>query len=109
MGARSSERLLLQGGEVVDPARGFGGWADLLLDGGRVRSVEAQIAAADARLIDVSGKLAVPGLIDQHAHCFVGSSDLGVRTDPVCASTGVTTFIDGGSAGAATFDLRRAV
>ena len=96
-----SARLLLRGGEVVDPGRGFRGRADVLLDGGRVRSVEPGIRAGDAQLIDVSGKLVLPGLIDLHAHCFVGSSDLGARTDSTCASTGVTTFIDGGSAGAA--------
>ena len=102
-----SARLLLRGGEVVDPARGFRGRADVLLDGGSVRSVEPGIPADGAQLIDVSGKLVLPGLIDQHAHCFVGSSDLGARTDSICASTGVTTFIDGGSAGAANFEGMR--
>ncbi|MBI4562245.1 MAG: amidohydrolase/deacetylase family metallohydrolase [Candidatus Rokubacteria bacterium] len=95
--------LLLKGGELIDPHAGLRGRYDLRLRDGRVAEVGPDLAADGDRLLDVGGRLVVPGLIDQHAHCFVGASDLGSRTDAVCASTGVTTFVDGGSAGAATF------
>lgn len=99
--------LVLKGGELIDPHAGLRGRYDLRFRDGRVAEVGPNLAAASDRVIDVAGKLVVPGLIDQHAHCFIGASDLGSRTDAVCASTGVTTFVDGGSAGAATFDGMR--
>jgi len=99
--------LLLKGGELIDPHAGLRGRYDLRLRDGRVAEVGPDLAADGDRLLDVGGRLVVPGLIDQHAHCFVGASDLGSRTDTVCASTGVTTFVDGGSAGAATFEGMR--
>ncbi|MBI4607689.1 MAG: amidohydrolase/deacetylase family metallohydrolase [Candidatus Rokubacteria bacterium] len=99
--------LVLKGGEVIDPYAGVRGRHDVRCRDGRVAEVGPSLAADSDTVIDVTGKLVVPGLIDQHAHCFVGSSDLGALTDRVCASTGVTTFIDAGSAGAATFEGMR--
>lgn len=99
--------LLLKGGEVLDPQAGVRRRYDVRCRDGRVSGVGPSLAAGGDRVLDVAGKLVVPGLIDQHAHCFIGASDLGVRTDQICASTGVTTFIDGGSAGAATFEGMR--
>lgn len=99
--------LLLKGGELIDPHGGLRGRYDIRFRDGRVAQVGPRLAAEGDPVIDVAGRLVVPGLIDQHAHCFIGASDLGARTDSVCASTGVTTFVDGGSAGAATFEGMR--
>jgi dihydroorotase len=49
------------------------------------------------------GKLVVPGLIDLHAHVFEGISRTGVNPDLGGVYSGVTTLVDAGSAGAATF------
>ncbi|MFQ5827912.1 MAG: amidohydrolase/deacetylase family metallohydrolase [Candidatus Methylomirabilia bacterium] len=99
--------LVLRGGELIDPHAGLRGRYDLRLRGGRVTEVGPRLPASGDHIVDVGAKLVVPGLIDQHAHCFIGASDLGARTDAICASTGVTTFVDGGSAGAATFEGMR--
>ncbi len=99
--------LVLKGGEILDPYTGTRGRHDVRCRAGRVVEVGPALAADGDEVLEVPGQLVVPGLIDQHAHCFVGASDLGVHTDRVCASTGVTTFIDGGSAGAATFEGMR--
>lgn len=99
--------LVLKGGEFLDPSAGVRGRYDVRCRDGRVIEVGQALAHDRDRVIDVTGRLVVPGLIDQHAHCFIGASDLGARTDAVCASTGVTTFVDGGSAGAATFEGMR--
>src|SRR5512132_1798979 len=88
--------VVLRGGRVIDPGAGVDAAVDV-----RVR--EGLVADGDA-VIDVSGRLVLPGLIDLHAHCFAGASDLGPRTDDVARSTGVTTWVDGGSAGAGTFE-----
>ena len=99
--------LLLVGGEVLDPSQGLRGRLDVALRDGRVAAIGSNLPRDGYEVIDVRGKLVVPGLIDQHAHCFIGAFDLGGRTDEVCARTGVTTFIDGGSAGAGTFEGMR--
>ena len=71
----------------------------------------SQIPATEAvQTLDVRRTYVTPGLIDLHAHVFVNTYDMGQETDRICAATGVTTLIDGGSAGSATFPgLRRYV
>ncbi len=54
-------------------------------------------------MIEVGGKLVTPGLIDLHAHVFEGVNRTGVNPDLGGVCAGVTTIVDAGSAGAATF------
>lgn len=99
--------LLLRGGEIVDPGNGLTGLMDVAVDGGRVASVETSIRVDVAReVIDVTGYLVTPGLIDMHAHVFAGQ-DLGVDVDRCGAATGVTTLVDAGSSGAHLFGAFR--
>ena len=96
--------LLLVGGHVVDPATGVDGRRDVAFASGRVAAIDTAIPRETAReVVDVSGAYVAPGLIDLHAHAFIAGHDLGVETDSVCASTGVTTLCDAGSTGAANF------
>jgi len=96
--------LVLKGGRVVDPSSGFDGVLDVAVDNGVIAQVAAGIAPADAsRVIEVGGKLVTPGLIDLHAHVFEGVNRTGVNPDLGGVYSGVTTIVDAGSAGAATF------
>ena len=96
--------LVLVGGHVIDPAAGVDGRRDVAFTSGRVAAIDTAIPRETAReVVDVSGAYVAPGLIDLHAHAFIAGHDLGVETDPVCASTGVTTLCDAGSTGAANF------
>ncbi|HEY7602147.1 MAG TPA: amidohydrolase/deacetylase family metallohydrolase [Methylomirabilota bacterium] len=96
--------LLLTGGHVVDPLSGVDGRRDVAFASGRVAAVDATIPRETAReVVDVSGAYVAPGLIDLHAHAFIAGHDLGIETDAVCSSTGVTTLCDAGSTGAANF------
>jgi dihydroorotase len=96
--------LLLVGGHVIDPASRVDGRRDVAFTSGRVAAVDTGIPRETAREIaDVSGTYVAPGLVDLHAHAFIGGHDLGIETDAVCASTGVTTLCDAGSTGAANF------
>ena len=97
--------LLLKGGTVVDAASGLDGVLDVAIENGKIARIAAGIAAGEAaRVVEVGGKLVTPGLIDCHAHVFEGVSRTGVNPDLAGVYAGVTTIVDAGSAGAATFD-----
>jgi len=97
--------LLVKGGEVVDPGSGRRGSYDIAVKRDRIAAVDRDIpAGAAARVIDATGKIVTPGLVDLHSHVFHGCSYWGVRPDPVASRSGVTTWIDAGSAGAMTLE-----
>jgi dihydroorotase len=63
--------LLLSGGRVIDPSRGFDATADVLIVDGKIAAVgqglDSQLPRGAER-IDVSGRVVAPGLIDLHVH-----------------------------------------
>ncbi|MCK9362028.1 MAG: dihydroorotase [Syntrophales bacterium] len=63
--------LLLKGGRVIDPSTGVDQVQNLLIKNGKIAGrVEEGQALNDPELdvIDISGKILVPGLIDMHTH-----------------------------------------
>jgi dihydroorotase len=97
--------LLVKGGEVIDPGSGRRGSYDVAINRNRIAAVDRNIpTTAAARVIDATGKIITPGLVDLHTHVFHGCSYWGVRPDPVASRSGVTTWIDAGSAGAMTLE-----
>ncbi len=103
--------LLLVGGTVVDPSQGLHAKKEIGLAQGRVVLVEDAIPRSRARqVIDCSGLLVTPGLVDLHVHVYEGASHYGIEVDSTCLATGATTVLDLGSAGAWTFSgFRRSV
>src|SRR6266542_1388906 len=96
--------LLLRGGTVVDPSSGLDGISDIAVQDGVIARIATDIPSAEAtRTIEVAGKIVTPGLIDLHAHVFEGFNRSGVHPDLGGVHAGVTTIVDAGSAGAATF------
>ncbi len=61
-------KQLFKGGRVIDPQNGVDEEADILVEDGVVRKVAKGIAEEGAAIIDVSGRVLVPGLIDMHTH-----------------------------------------
>ena len=60
--------LLLKNAHVVDPSVELDGIVDVLIDGERIARVGENLDAADAEVVDLSGKYLVPGLVDMHVH-----------------------------------------
>ena len=56
--------LLIQGGRVIDPASGFDQTTDVLVADGRVVAIGPAGAGAADRVIDASGCIVAPGLVD---------------------------------------------
>src|SRR6266704_2331936 len=61
--------LLLKGGRVIDPSRGFDQVADVLMQDGKIAAVGTGLGAPDgAEVRDVRGTVVAPGLVDVHVH-----------------------------------------
>lgn len=96
--------LLVKGGEIIDPGQDLHALKDVAVAGGRIASVEEGIPVSRAqRVIGAAGRIVTPGLIDMHTHVYWGATPISVEADAVAATSGVTTFVDAGSSGAASF------
>jgi dihydroorotase len=95
---------IIAGGEVVDPASGVNGRHDIGIKDGKVAAVEPEIDRSRAdTVIDATGQIVTPGLVDLHTHVYWGVTYWGIEPDPVAARSGVTTWLDVGSAGSYNF------
>lgn len=63
-----SERIVIRGGRIIDPASGVDAVSDMLIQDGRIATVATSIEADDAREIDARGLVVAPGFVDLHAH-----------------------------------------
>lgn len=96
--------LLVRGGRVIDPASSTSAPLDVAIRDGRVARVAASIPPAEARdVLDATGCVVTPGLVDMHVHVYDGVAPISIPPDAHCIAKGVTTALDGGSAGAHTF------
>jgi len=90
--------MLIRGGTVVKPEALFE--ADILVSGETIQAIGKDLPApAEATIIDATGMLVLPGIIDAHAHIQL---DTGIYKTPdnwftesrAAAFGGVTTVID---------------
>jgi dihydroorotase len=66
--AEPSYDLVIKGGRVIDPLRRMNAMADVAMRWGRIVAVRPDIKAKNAEVLDATGKLVTPGLIDVHSH-----------------------------------------
>ena len=96
--------IILRNGTIVDPINGIHALLDLRIRGGLIDEVGANIESGFGdRIINLSGKIVTPGIIDLHTHVYDGVSSNGVNPDLAGVLSGVTTVVDAGSAGSSTF------
>lgn len=90
--------LVLRGGRVICPASGRDGVMDVAIHNGRIAAIGPDLDLAGVReVIDLRGRLVLPGLIDTHAHCYkYVTGRFGLDADLVGVRSGVTTVVDQG-------------
>jgi dihydroorotase len=92
--------LLVTGGRLIDPSQGVDTVADVGVRDGRIESIGTGLrATATTTVVDASGKIVTPGLIDLHTHVFAHATGFGLDVDDVGVNAGVTTAVDMGSTG----------
>jgi dihydroorotase len=106
--------LVLAHGRVLDPASGRDGVFDVGIAGGRIARIAPSVDTSRARaVIDATGLLVAPGLVDLHVHVFSGPDKgtylsrtaLAVQADEVAPPSCTTTVVDAGSSGHRTFPV----
>jgi dihydroorotase len=104
--------LVLQHGRVLDPASGRDAVLDVAVAGGRIARIAPAIDAEHAAVvIDATGLVITPGLVDLHTHVFFGpdahgylsNSPLAALPDDFAPRSCTTTVVDAGSSGHRTF------
>jgi dihydroorotase len=78
--------MRIKNGRVIDPANGVDEVRDVFIEAGKIAT-----SAADDEVIDATGKIVVPGLIDMHVHLREPG-----RTDKETIATGTRCAARGG-------------
>ncbi len=100
MGPNDKFDLVIKGGDVLDPSQSLRGKRDIGIRWGMIQALEADIPTARAaKMIDASGKLVTPGLVDLHCHVYPYGSAIGIPADELVQFQGTTTVVSAGDAG----------
>ncbi|MGW8115405.1 amidohydrolase family protein [Caproicibacterium sp. NSD3] len=96
--------LLIKNGTVIDPANGVTEALDVAISDGIIAGVGHYSESDGDQVIDASHSIVTPGLIDHHAHLYP-MAGIGIPAEAICFRSGVTTVVDAGSTGCATFPI----
>jgi dihydroorotase len=104
MGPDDKFDLVIRGGEVLDPSQKLRARRDVGIRFGVIEAIEPEITAQRAnRVLDASGKLVTPGLVDLHSHVYPYGSAIGIPADEMVPFQATTTVVSAGDAGANNF------
>jgi len=102
--------ILLKGGHVIDAKNSIDRKMDVAIKAGKIFQVAADIPASSAKkVVDVSGLIVSPGLINMHTHVYAGSNTgftdgtSSQLPDAFAPRAGITTVVDAGTSGWRTF------
>ena len=101
--------LLIKGGRLLTPGNSQTKrveTADIAVSGSRISGIGTFQRNEAKYVIDASGCIVSPGLIDFHLH-LSPLAEIGVCGEAACFPSGVTTVVDCGSAGVGTYEGHR--
>ena len=89
---------------MIDPAQNIDARLDIAISGDKIREVAKDISPQQCRqVVDAKDRIVTPGLIDLHTHVYDGFWPHSTDPDTAGVQQGVTTVVDAGSSGQATF------
>jgi len=95
---------LIRNGRVIDPLRNIDRVENVLIRNSKIVEAPVDEVIDAGEIIDASGCIVTPGLIDFHAHLANRTSQLGLNPDIYFTPNGVTAAVDAGSAGSSGFE-----
>lgn len=88
--------LFIEHGRVIDPAAGVDDTLDVLVSGGKIAAAGRGLDGGDAQVIDASGLVVAPGLVDMHVHLREPGFEAKETVATGCAAAargGITTLV----------------
>ncbi|MBU0549290.1 MAG: dihydroorotase [Candidatus Omnitrophica bacterium] len=86
-----SRKILIKNGHVVDPSNNINDLRDVLIENSRIAGVAKNISADNCQLLEASGKIVMPGIVDMHVHLREPG-----REDKETVTTGTQAALKGG-------------
>ena len=85
VGGGLAQDIALKGGTIITIANGTIENGTIVIQQGKITAIGRDVAIpSGVKIIDVSGKFVMPGIIDTHVHlALTGMSDINEMTDPV--------------------------
>lgn len=98
--------LKIINGILIDPKNNLEEKKDILIDNGKIVDVGNFKEVDTFKTVDATNCYVTPGLIDYHIH-LQPFCEIGVPTEILCFSSGVTTAVDAGSSGCSNYESYR--
>ncbi len=96
--------FVIKGGTVYDPIRHKWSRRNVFVEKGKIADGDGA-GRGEWMEIDAAGCIVTSGLIDYHVHYFNHGTENGCNGDLASFPCGVTTVVDGGSCGAANYEM----
>jgi dihydroorotase len=84
-------KLLIKNGRVIDPANHLDAIMDILVEEGKIAAIAKNIPVKTEKVVDATGKIVMPGIIDMHVHLREPG-----REDKETIASGTNSAIKGG-------------
>lgn len=96
--------IIFRNGCVFDAPNARFSRQDVAVTGEKIAKL-GDLSGEEARVeVDAEGCMVLPGLIDGHLHLFTKGSDEGIPPDLSLLPNGITSAVDGGTAGVSTYN-----